>query len=780
MNPFSSLRIRLVGAVLVAITPVLVLMLVTDLNREWLGFLTGFLALAAAWFGGERFILRQVRVILETTRKLATGDLRSRTQLEKARGELGELAKTVDRLAEALESRAKQSESAELALLHRALQQTVVAALGQFSLITNDFDALLEQVVMLVSQTLEVEFCKVLELSPDAEQFRLRAGMGWKPGLVGAAILPVDHESQAGFTLNSGEPVVVADYQHETRFKAPSLLVEHGVASGVSVVIATRQRPYGVLGAYTARARVFTGDEVHFLLSVATALGMAFERLRAEAELQKLATFAQLNPNAALELARDGTITYFNDAALKLALSVNQEHPRAVLPPNVAEIVQTCLATGQSRRRLETKVQGRTWSWSFHPVTASGIVHCYVQDNTEQLNLEAQLRQSQKMESIGQLAAGVAHDFNNMLTVIQGHSGILMARPDLPPEIFDSVQAVYFASERAASLTRQLLMFSRKNVMQRKLLDLREVIGNMTKMLKRLLGETITLEFNSPTELPVVYGDTGMMEQVIMNLSVNGRDAMPGGGKLAINVNPVEITDAYVQTHPQARPGDFVRLSVADTGVGMDTTLISRIFEPFFTTKEAGKGTGLGLATVYGIVKQHDGWIEVDSEVGKGSTFTVFLPASSREAESGKSGTDPLAFVRGGNETVLVVEDETVLRDMAHVILKELGYRILEAATGKEALSVWQKQESKVDLLLTDVVMPEGISGIELAEKLLASKPALKIIFTSGYTVDDMSEAFLAKTGARFLQKPYTRTTLADAVRQALDGQQSSPQIDPV
>jgi two-component system, cell cycle sensor histidine kinase and response regulator CckA len=440
-----------------------------------------------------------------------------------------------------------------------------------------------------------------------------------------------------------------------------------------------------------------------------------------------------------------------------------------VLPPNVAEIAQTSLATGQSRVRLDTKVEGRTLAWSFHPVAGSHVVHCYVQDTTDQLNLEAQLRQSQKMESIGQLAAGVAHDFNNMLTVIQGHAGILMARPNLPPEHYDSAQAVYFASERAASLTRQLLMFSRKNVMQRKLLDLREVISNMTKMLKRLLGETITLEFNPPEDLPLIHGDPGMMEQVIMNLAVNARDAMPGGGKLLITVNPVEIADAYVQIHPEARPGDFVCLRVTDTGVGMDTTIINRIFEPFFTTKEVGKGTGLGLATVYGIVKQHEGWIEVASQVGQGSTFNLFFPASDQAAQTGKSGTEPIAFVRGGTETVLVVEDEPVLRDMAHVILEELGYHIFDAATGQEALAVWEKHQGAIDLLLADVVMPGGMSGVELAEKLLASKPTLKVIFNSGYTVDEMNEAFLAKINARFLQKPYARTTLGRAIRQALD-----------
>jgi signal transduction histidine kinase/CheY-like chemotaxis protein len=769
MNPLSSLRIRLVITVLVAISPVLALMLFTNLNTEWLGFLMGLLALAAAWFGGERFILRQVRVILDTTRKLAAGDLASRTQLGGARGELGELAGMIDRMAESLQTRARQSEDAEHTLLTRALQQTVVAALGQFALISNDFNALLTQAVTLVSQTLEVEFCGVMELAPDGRRLVLRAGVGWKEGRVGTAGADAGPESQAGFTFNSGEPVVVADYRQETRFQPLELLLEHGVVSGITVAIATRHRPYGVLGAHTARARKFTGDEAHFLLAVATALGMAAERMRTEAELQKLAAFAQLNPNAALELAADGTISYFNDAALKLALSVHKDHPRAVLPANVTEIVQECLATGQSRVRLETRVEGRTLSWSFHPVAASHIVHCYVEDITDRLNLEAQLRQSQKMESIGQLAAGVAHDFNNMLTVIQGHAGMLMARPNLPPQMFDSAQAVYFASERAASLTRQLLMFSRKNILQPKLLDLRDVISNMTKMLKRLLGETITLEFAPPSELPLIHADTGMMEQVIMNLSVNARDAMPDGGRLVIHVDRVEVPDDYVHRHPEARPGNFVRLRVADTGVGMAPDIIGRIFEPFFTTKEVGKGTGLGLATVYGIVKQHDGWIEVASEVGRGSTFDVFIPASDQVGAASKTDTDPTAFVRGGTETVLVVEDEPVLRDMAEVILSELGYHILVAGTGREALAVWDQKTRNVDLLLTDMVMPEGMSGVALAEALLARQPGLKVVFTSGYTVDEVSESFLAKNNARFLQKPYTRTTLAYAVRQALD-----------
>jgi nitrogen-specific signal transduction histidine kinase/CheY-like chemotaxis protein len=402
-------------------------------------------------------------------------------------------------------------------------------------------------------------------------------------------------------------------------------------------------------------------------------------------------------------------------------------------------------------------------------VAGRPLVHGYVEDITERLNLEAQFRQAQKMESVGQLAAGVAHDFNNMLTVIQGHAGMLMTRPTLPPELRESVQAVSFASERAASLTRQLLLFSRKSVMQPKLLDLREIIGNLTKMLKRLLGESITLEFSPPPEIPFVRGDAGMIEQIIMNLAVNARDAMASRGKLTIDIQVSTIDAGYVQAHPSARTGQFVCLRVSDTGHGMDAQTMNHIFEPFFTTKEAGKGTGLGLATVYGIVKQHEGWIEVFSEVGRGTAFIVFFPSSGETAKAARDIGPSATQVRGGNETILMVEDEPAVLGLGRMILQDCGYRVLEAASGVQAIEIFQAQTEAVHLLLTDMIMPEGLSGIELAQELRARKPALKVIFTSGYSVDELGDNFIGKFGAGFLQKPYTRFTLANAVRARLD-----------
>jgi len=611
-----------------------------------------------------------------------------------------------------------------------------------------------------------VEYCAVFELQPDGKSLMLRAGVGWNEGCVGRATVEALPGSQAGHTLTTREPVVVTDLRQEPRFTSPPLLTEHGVVSGVSVVVAGRVSPFGVLAAHTTQRRIFTEDEIHFLQALAHVLAAALEGKLTETELQKLAAFAQFNPNPVLEFSADGGLTYFNGAALALAARLGQKHPQDVLPPDAAAIIQDCLAAGRPKLNLETRPASRILFWSFFPVTASRVVHCYVEDVTERLSLEAQLRQAQKMESVGQLAAGIAHDFNNMLTIIQGHSGILLARPNLPPAMFDSVQAVYFAAERAAGLTQQLLMFSRRNVMQPEPLDLRTVVGDMSKMLKRLLGETINLVFNPPDQLDSIHGDTGMMEQVVMNLAVNARDAMLKGGTLTIDTRAVEIADAGARLHPEARAGQFVCLSVTDNGCGMDAATQSHIFEPFFTTKEVGKGTGLGLATVYGIVKQHEGWIEVASEVGQGTTFNIFFPASAEPVAAPAEETLPTAEVRGGNETILIVEDEPIVREMAQLILEEYGYRVLEAGNGVEALAVWEQHQDAIDLLLTDVVMPEGMTGKELADKLSARQPKLKVLITSGYTAEEQITG-----GTRFLQKPYNRQTLAQAVRDCLDAE---------
>ena len=491
------------------------------------------------------------------------------------------------------------------------------------------------------------------------------------------------------------------------------------------------------------------------------------DRKRAEREIRKLAAFPRFNPNPVLEFAEDGSLTYFNDAALEMARSLRRQHPQSILPLNTANMVKQCLATGQNMVHLDGTCGGRSLSWSFFPVPANQVVHCYAEDVTERLNLEAQLRQAQKMESVGQLAAGVAHDFNNILTIIQGHAGLLADLPGLEKDGCESARQIALAGERAASLTRQLLMFSRKQMMQPQLLNLNEVLANVSNMLRTLCGRHVSVKRVSLDNLPPINADPGMMEQILVNLCVNARDAMPRGGALTISTNFIEIDHAYVQRHPEATVGNYVRLSVEDTGHGMEEATLARIFEPFFTTKEIGKGTGLGLATVYGIVQQHHGWIQVESQVAKGTTFKVFLPVCTAASVVGaRQGTGE---VPGGDETILVVEDEPALRELVQEILERKGYRVLEAATGLQALKIWDQRKDDIDLILTDMMMPEGVSGRDLAERALHDRPEMRVIYTSGYSLDVVSPDFSIKEGTNFLQKPYDPEMLAQIVRDCLN-----------
>jgi two-component system cell cycle sensor histidine kinase/response regulator CckA len=430
---------------------------------------------------------------------------------------------------------------------------------------------------------------------------------------------------------------------------------------------------------------------------------------------------------------------------------------------------QTAIAKFRARHRDGSWVYLETVCKSFldDPEIAGVVVNS--RDVTERHKLEEQLLHSQKMEAIGLLAGGVAHDFNNILTVIQGHASLLRAAEKLPEAQRASVDQIYQAAERAAGLTRQLLTFSRRQVIQPKPLDLNTVLGNMTKMLGRILGEDIALQFNYSAGQPWVHADEGMMEQVVMNLAVNSRDAMPAGGKLTIQITVADLKAADLARHPEGRPGKYVCFSVSDTGSGIKPDVLPHIFEPFFTTKAVGKGTGLGLATVYGIVKQHGGWITVQSGVGQGTTFQVYLPAINAAAGKTLDTTADEALPRG-TETILVVEDEAPVRELVSSILTTLGYRILEAATGVKALEVWREHHNEIDLLLTDIVMPDGMTGRDLAEKIQAEKPSLKAIYTSGYSSDIVGRDFVLREGLNYLQKPFVPPKLARAVRKCLDG----------
>ncbi|MDB6125192.1 MAG: multi-sensor hybrid histidine kinase [Pedosphaera sp.] len=540
-------------------------------------------------------------------------------------------------------------------------------------------------------------------------------------------------------------------------------------ASLMFAPIRNRARVIGVLTIQSYSPNAYTEDDLNTLQALADHCGGALERIRAEAENQKLAAFPQFNPNPVLEFTADGRLNYFNGAALQMAKSLDKSDPSEFLPPEAVDIVKRCLATGQSSMRHERVIENRTISSSFFPIAAIGVVHCYAADITDRQNLEAQLRQSQKMESVGQLAGGIAHDFNNILTVIQGHGSLLTLSPNLPEEAIESAQQIALAAERAANLTRQLLTFSRRQIIQPKELDLNEVVSNMTKMLRRLLGEDITLQVKYGSSLPFVHADPGMMEQILLNLSVNARDAMPKGGRLFITTCTVNVDDNLARQHPGAKQGVYVGLIVKDTGTGIPPEILPRIFDPFFTTKDVGKGTGLGLATVYGIVQQHKGWTNVSSKVNKETIFEIFLPATAAKVAVADNAKESEAKVGGGTETILVVEDEAPLRVLVRSVLQRYGYNVLEAESGVNALPIWLEHKDQISLLLTDMVMPHGVSGRELAQRLQGDKPSLKVIYSSGYSLAVVGTDMVLREGLNFLQKPYHPRKLAQAVRDCLD-----------
>src|SRR5215472_4581339 len=401
------------------------------------------------------------------------------------------------------------------------------------------------------------------------------------------------------------------------------------------------------------------------------------------------------------------------------------------------------------------------------PDDAQAYYEVFAEDITQRRILERQLFQSQKMEAIGRLAGGIAHDFNNLLGVVLGHTEILEEAARRDVRLQRSVEAIQSATQRATALTTQLLAFSRKQKVEPKILDLNVSVREMEKLLRRVIGEDIELIIRVPSGAGTIRMDPGQIDQILMNLAVNARDAMPDGGKLILETSSVILDDSYVGQHLGAAAGPFVLLSISDTGCGMDQETLSHIYEPFFTTKEKGKGTGLGRSTVYGIVKQSGGYIMAYSEPGRGTTFKVYFPHVRGVPEA------PRASARrpelpGGRETILLVEDETALRELTRGLLETAGYSVLEAASVEDAIRLAEAADRKIDLLLTDVVMPV-MDGHELSRRLTSSYPTLKVLYMSGYTDDVIVQRGVLNGGTRLLQKPFDRASLLGKVRQVLD-----------
>ena len=436
----------------------------------------------------------------------------------------------------------------------------------------------------------------------------------------------------------------------------------------------------------------------------------------------------------------------------------------------------TRLASGQPVHQRECRIRAKTGGeraallWIEPFALASGPhLLAIVQDVSEQRKLETQLRQAQKMEAVGHLAAGIAHDLNNTLTVIEGHTSLHLAKPGLDPRVGHSLRQIQSAGERAAALTHQLLAFSRKQVMQKRAVGLGGVVAHLADLLRRLIPESIALRFDHPPELPPVYADVGNLEQIIINLALNARDAMPAGGTMTIRTDTAEITPRQAALSTEARAGHFVRLTVSDTGEGMSAETMSHIFEPFFTTKEVGKGTGMGLATVLGIVQQHEGWIETRSTPGQGSAFQIHLPVTERaEVFQAQPVVQPPRD--GASEVILLVEDDADVRALARGVLEDTGYRVLEAADGPLAIAAWRAYSGRIDLLLSDMVMPGGLSGSEVAARFQADRPESKVLISSGYNVELFGGDLSLRADFHYLSKPYLSHQLLDAVARTLAG----------
>jgi PAS domain S-box-containing protein len=537
-------------------------------------------------------------------------------------------------------------------------------------------------------------------------------------------------------------------------------------------------------------------DEAGSLIGAVHIMSDITEHKRAEEALrrseEKYRTILENIEEGYYEVDITGNFTFFNDSICRIwgypkEELIGMNNRQYTDQENAKKLFQTfnkVYTTGEpargfgweiirkdgTKRYIEASVSLQKDS-SDKPIGFRGIIRDITERKRaeeERLALQEQLRQSQKMEAIGQLAGGVAHDFNNLLTVIHGYSELILTNLDENSRLHQDVREIIHASERASSLTGQLLAFSRKQVLQPKVLYLNAHVSNMDKMLRRMIGENIELMTLLAKDLGRIKADPGQIEQVILNLAVNARDAMLNGGKLTIETANIELDENYARSHIGVTPGHYVMLSVSDTGVGIAREVKERIFEPFFTTKEKGKGTGLGLSTVFGIIQQSGGNIWVYSEPGLGTTFKIYLPRIEEDTESLKPSAVSTKSLQG-SETILLVEDEEIVRKLACTILQKNGYKVLEAPNGEEALRIVQGQNGNpIHLLVTDVVMP-GMSGRQLADHLERLRPEMKILYISGYTDNAIVHHGVLEKGIDYIQKPFTIEGLARKVREVLD-----------
>jgi PAS domain S-box-containing protein len=671
---------------------------------------------------------------------------------------------------------------AEGELLRRLRQQAAVAGFSAQALRVRDVESLMAFAVEAVSEALACEIALAGE-TDGAGALMIRASIGWADATADHLRWDAAAGSPEALALAAGEPLVVEDLRTDVRFVGPSALGSRAIAGGLIVVIAGPVRPYGVLSAYTGRPGDFGAEDVHFVQSMANILAevvrdaatedqLAQERLFSENLLESLPGVVFLvnekgrlvRWNKALEAAAGHGSAELGEMA-PLGLVPEDEH--TLFRAKALEVFANGQATAEGHLRSK---DGRLTPslFSARRVTVGNRPHLLGVgvDISDRRRLEDQLRHSQKMEALGKLAGGVAHDFNNLLTVIAGFSGLSLASPDLPDTHRLSLRAISDAAESAAKLTRQLLVFSRRTIMEAGIIDLNTVVATMEAMLRRLIGEDVAFTTSLDLDLRSVRGDAGLLSQVLMNLAVNARDAMPTGGWLTIETANVDLDAEYGWTHPTTPAGRYVMLAVTDNGCGMSPEVQARAFEPFFTTKSPGHGTGLGLAVVHGIVEQSGARVAIYSELGRGTCFKIYFPAAD-EAAPLDSAAQERAPALDGTGTVLVVEDEEGVRRLIRLILESHGYRVMDAANGRSALDLLDAHSGPLDLVVTDVVMP-GLDGAALARAIAGRFPAVRVLYISGYTGDTVVKHGILKHEVDFLQKPFSGSALAAKVRDVL------------
>jgi PAS domain S-box-containing protein len=593
-------------------------------------------------------------------------------------------------------------------------------------------------------------------------------------------------EGLPGWVAAHRETLVVPDVFADGRILAVDWFRQHDLRSAYIVPIVHQDALLGVL-ALNGRAPFDLDAEDRELLEsfvAQAARAISNARLYEEARGARdfLRSIAQHSPAGIVTTDVRGRITYWSPRSEELLGYRSDEvlgRPVAELQRGGREAARALMRRLRVEDRIrehEAEILARDGRWVECRFSLALLrdsagsemgTLAILEDTSERKRLEAQLRQAQKMEAVGRLAGGIAHDFNNLLAVIMGHSDLIRSVLKKGDALAHDVEQIRRASERAATLTRQLLAFSRRQFLQPQVIDVNTLVGNLATMLHRLIGEDVQLELRLDADAGRVSADPGQLEQVVMNLTVNARDAMPQGGRLTLETAPATLDQTFVAAHPGSIAGAHVRLSIHDTGCGMSPDVMSHLFEPFFTTKEPGRGTGLGLSTVYGIVKQHRGYIDVTSEPGRGSSFEVYLPRVEARPTPERSGSRE-RLRPGGRETVLFVEDEVALRDLMHRVLAKGGYTVLAAGDGVEALAMAEAHPGPIDLVVTDVIMPR-MSGPDLAVRLRARDPGIRLLYVSGYTADQLRSQTDLGADATLLPKPFTSDGLLRKVREILD-----------